>query len=112
MEEAATSIGLAAFVGLGSFLMFYLWRKAAALRDALIGHDGHRLMVIFARLFAVIAITSFLGALRWLSFALVPEAEWFRLVIGLVNPVLSVGTFVWALLAVRAIVESGGMRRE
>ena len=107
MEEAPINLTLAVFVGLVAVVLFYLWRKAVALRDALDGKDGHRLMVIFARLFLVCSITSALGVVRWLSLVYLPEAEWLRQIVAAVNAVLMVSVNVWALLSIRTIVESG-----
>lgn len=112
MEEAPVNLTLAVFVGLVAFVLFYLWRNAVALRDALNGKDGHRLMVIFARLFLVGAITSALSVVRWLSLVVAPDAEWLRQVIGFINAGLLISVDVWALLSVRAIIESGRMPRE
>lgn len=110
MEEAPINLTLAVFVGFVACVLFYLWRKAVALRDALDGQDGHRLMVIFARLFLVGSITSGLGVVRWASLVYLPEDEWLRQGIGAVNAGLVIGVNVWALLSIRAIIESGRMR--
>lgn len=112
MEATSINVALAIFVAAVAMGLFYLWRKAAEIRDALTGKDGHKLMVIFARIFLVGFITSSFGTVRWLSLIVLPEAEWFRQLIAFVNATLLISVNVWALLAVRGIIESGRMPRE
>lgn len=109
MEEGPLNLAVAAFVAVVTLIMFRIWFLSARLRDALSGQDGHRLMVIFTRLFAVATITTAIGVARWIALAIDPNAEWFRQVTTYLSTTLFLAVNVWALLSVRAIIESGNL---
>jgi hypothetical protein len=112
MEEAPINFALGIFVAVVAMGLFYLWRKAADLRDALRDQDGYRLMVIFARIFLISAVTSTLGAVRWFSLVVMPDYEWLRQAIGFFNAMALISVSVWALLAIRALIDSNHMPHE
>lgn len=109
MEEAVANVALALFVGVVSAALWLIFQRARDLRMAMAGAVGTRLLLIFERMFLVLATTTTIGAFRWTTFIALPEAELLRFCITIFNTFLFLGFSIWALLSVKAIIDSGRM---
>ena len=82
--------------------LFLLWRRAVSLRDALDGKEGHRLMAIFANIFAVDTLVLGSTAVRT-ALLFNHEFDLLRQLMGVVTWLMFLGVHFWALLEVRGI---------